>query len=216
MFQKRPNEQPEIGQPSKKQRISHYSKENRPALAETAENRDSGVNNDRTYKKENIDGRCCPPLLPPTQTPPTPDTPTLEIPQPRHPHPLTKSETQGSMMAHTKRRTLMVGAPLPPLHSPPPPNQNRNIGVRDCNWKKENIDGRRCPYQCDRMLLSSVSVKLYKNNPAPADVWCRYHISTCMVDKQHFIQQSIGLLSHFFFLILLQNSIQKIQDIENI
>nr|XP_022304347.1 RNA polymerase II elongation factor ELL-like [Crassostrea virginica] len=53
--QKRPNEQPEIGQPSKKQRISHYSKENRPALAETAENRDSGVNNDRTYKKENID-----------------------------------------------------------------------------------------------------------------------------------------------------------------
>ena len=84
MFQKRPNEQPEIGQPSKKQRISHYSKENRPALAETAENRDSGVNNDRTYKKENIDGKCCPPL-PPPQIPLPPDTP----------HPLTKTGTWG-------------------------------------------------------------------------------------------------------------------------
>ncbi|XP_052697883.1 RNA polymerase II elongation factor ELL-like [Crassostrea angulata] len=52
--QKRPCEQPEVGQPSKKQRISHYSKENRPALAETAENREIPVN-DRTYKKENID-----------------------------------------------------------------------------------------------------------------------------------------------------------------
>ncbi|XP_061172300.1 RNA polymerase II elongation factor ELL-like [Saccostrea echinata] len=52
--QKRPCEQPEQNQPSKKQRISHYRKENRPALTETAENRES-VGNDRTHKKENID-----------------------------------------------------------------------------------------------------------------------------------------------------------------
>ncbi|XP_056023101.1 RNA polymerase II elongation factor ELL-like isoform X1 [Ostrea edulis] len=52
--QKRPCELPEQNQPSKKQRISHYRKENRPALTETAENRESTVNG-RSHKKENID-----------------------------------------------------------------------------------------------------------------------------------------------------------------
>jgi hypothetical protein len=54
--QKRPCELPEQNQPSKKQRISHYRKENRPALTETAENRESTVNG-RSHKKENIDGK---------------------------------------------------------------------------------------------------------------------------------------------------------------